>query len=180
LIAGCALFFVLPRAAAAAGFEEWQAGVVAGVAAPSADGRRPVGPLLGLDAQYGVTDAWALRAAADLTLAPVSADATGRPGGLVRATRLTAGVTYAVDVLRVVPILEAGVAFLDVAGDVRQSHQALGFQLGVGAEYFLSRRWAAAVVVRGSYLPLRLGGGGLDEEASVFALLARLSRIWGP
>jgi hypothetical protein len=149
----------------AVGEEERQVAVAAGPgwllgdgAAAGAGGR--------IEAQYGVSDVLAVHAG-------LGASWHDRRGGTVRALALVAGVTYALDVLRVVPFLEAGVAFLDQGAAA--GRRDLGVEGGLGGEYLIDRRWAVALVARGTYLPLRLGGGG-GGRRGVVGVALRLGR----
>lgn len=176
---GVLILLGLARPAAAVGLEEWELAVDARGAWVQADDRRPVGPGLGLQLQYGLTDAWALRGAVGLSGHPVGGNAD-RGGGTVTATSAIAGVTYTVDVLRLVPFVEAGVGLLDVRGAVAGARSGLGIDLGVGAQYLVSRRWAVGVVGRYQVFPVELGSLSSDdgETPSLVALALRLARIF--
>jgi hypothetical protein len=168
-----------PRRAGAAAAEEWELGVRVGYAAAVADGRRPAGVLGGADLLYGLTDAWAARLSLASSIHPVDADVE-RPGGRVQATAIALGFTYAVDVLRVVPFLEAGVALGFVTGDVRDARRDLGLEAGLGAAYLLTPRWALAALVRYQHFPLRLGGADpiFATTPAILAAGVRLARVF--
>ena len=74
----------LGRAAAAAGESEWQVALRAGAGTVNIDGRKPWGIAGGLDVDYGITDAWAVRASLDASSHSVSKvdDMDMRPAGI--------------------------------------------------------------------------------------------------
>jgi hypothetical protein len=119
--------------------------VSAGYGRLTAGAERGDGGVVRLEGQYGLTESLALHGAAGVSW---------HGGAPARAVGLEAGATYAFDVLRVVPFVEGGLAFLHVSG----GHRALGLQAGLGGEYLLDRHWGLALVARYAYLPLRLGG----------------------
>ena len=133
----------LPRPAGAVGEDEAQAAASASWGWLETRGH---GGVLRLEGQYGVTDGLALHA---------TAGASWHGATAARAVAVEAGVTYALDILRVVPFGEAGLCVLGVAAGAR----GMGLQVGLGGEYLIDRHWALALVVRYAYLPLRLGGG---------------------
>jgi opacity protein-like surface antigen len=175
--------FLLNGAAATPGFaaaeDEWQLGGTLGADSLRADDRRIYGGIAGIDLQRGVTDAWAVRGALDLALHPVERSGA-RPGGLVWAGGLSLGVTYTVDVLRVLPFVEAGFGLLVLGGDVVDARRDAGLEVGFGADYLLSPRWAVGAVVRYRHLLVRLGGGRptLDGDPSLVGIGVRVSRIF--
>jgi hypothetical protein len=158
-----------PPCALAVGEQERQLALAAGAALLAGDGRAAGGLLAGIEGQYGVSEVLALHVA-------LGASWHGGTAGTVRATALVAGVTYAVDVLRVVPFFEAGLAFLDRAGGATAGRE-LGGQVGLGGEYLLDRRWAVAVLARYAYVPLRLSSpaGG---PPSLLTLALRLGHTF--
>lgn len=163
------------RAAYAASEGQWEVGAGVGYALASVpegvEGAWRSGGLLGLEAQRGLSDSWALRAGAGFSLHPAS------DAGTARAVGGSAGVTYSVDVLRVVPFGELGAAFLTVVGpDGRR--QGLGFEGGLGATYFLSRRWTVALVGRAAYLPLAWGSAAEPKSLTRFQLGGQLARLF--
>jgi hypothetical protein len=152
----------LSRPAAAVGEDERQLAGAAGGGWLAGAG----GPLFRVEGQYGLSDVLALHGAVG---------ASWHGGGDVLATAATAGVTYALDVLRVVPFFEGGLAFLDQRG-VAPARTGLGLEAGLGGEYLLDRRWALALVGRLAYLPLRLAGRG--DAPTLLALALRLGRTF--
>jgi hypothetical protein len=121
----------LPRSAAAVGESEAQVALSGGAGWL---GRSGVAATLRLEGQYGLTESLALHGAAGAWL------------GATQAGVLDLGLTYSLDVLRVVPFVEAGVALL-VGAEV-----AVGPLVGVGGEYLVDRHWAVALWGRAGYL----------------------------
>jgi hypothetical protein len=120
------------------------------------------------EGQFGISDALALHGALGASWHP-------RNGGTTRATALVAGLTYAVDVLRVVPFFEGSLAIVDQRGGGGARLDA-GFEVGVGGEYLVDRHWAVALVGRLATLPLGLSGSG--SAASLLSLALRLGRTF--
>jgi hypothetical protein len=152
-----------PGRALAVGEEEWQLAVMAGYGRLFAGADQGGGALARLEGQRGLTDALAIHA----TLGPSQ---HARAGGALAAT---AGVTYAVDVLRVVPFFEGGLAFVAGAG-----RDAVGLELGAGGEYLIDRRWAVALVARYALLPLRLRGPSGGSPLGLLSVGVRVGRVF--
>lgn len=141
---------------ARAGEDEWQFDLAVGGAANTTDESARWGPSLGAAAQWGLTDAWAVRAAWDHRLRPGSS-----------AALLAAGITYTVDVLRWLPFAELGVAtLLEPQGG--QWHMSAGPQVAVGADYLLDRRYSVGAVAKYSYLPIVATGP--TPHVAIFAV----------
>jgi hypothetical protein len=173
-------FIVLAAAAGPvrAEADEWRLSGRAGIANVYTDGRHPLGVRGGIDGEYGLTDAWAVRLSGSISQHDVSEDpAAGLPGGTINAYGIFAGLTYALDVLRLVPYFEAGLGLLTVSGAVREPHRALGMQVAAGADYLLGPRWSVGGVAEYTYAPFDLvanvlSGGGVPQT---FALSVRVS-----
>jgi hypothetical protein len=161
------LVLALPAPSAAVGEDERQLAVTAGAGRLSpAAGEAAWGPVVRLEGQYGVTDSLALHAALG---------GSWHGGGPVRTLGAVAGVTYAIDVLRVVPFFEGGLAFQGQGGGP-PGRSDLGLEVGLGGEYLLDRSWALAVAGRVTYLPVHLSGSG--GTASLLSLGLRLGRTF--
>lgn len=169
----------VPRVAPAADAEQWQVSAQVAYASVLADGRRPPGGLVGVDLQYGLTDAWAARLSLASSAHPVTADA-GRPGGAVGATSVSLGLTYAVDVLRFVPVIELGIGLLDLRGAINSPRRDVGLQLGIGGDYLLTRAWAVGLMLRYQHFPLQVAGltPGFEGIPVVFSIGPRISYIF--
>jgi hypothetical protein len=169
------------RAHAAAGEEEWQLSARAGAAALDVDGRAPIGATAGLDLEYGINDAWAARLSVGAGFHPVDADPKNHlPGGTVRTTSALLGMTYTFDVLRLVPYLQMGVGVINFGGAVVTPGTAFDAELGLGADYLLTRRWAVGGVLQYQFTPAQLFGSPMDFGGTsfYFGLAARISRLF--
>jgi hypothetical protein len=143
-----------PRPAQAAGAGEKQASGALGFALAGADDHARPGMQAGVEAMMGFTDAWAGRAAVSGSWQPDSAGSSPR-----HVTAVSLGATYSLDVVRWVPFVDLGLSLADLRGGGASS-QRLGPQVGIGAEYLLSRRWTLAALVRFEFFALRLAGSG--------------------
>ena len=102
----------------------------------------------------GISDSWAVRLGLQTAWYP-SVGAT--PSAHVTAQ--SAGLTWAADVLNWVPFADLGLAVADIRGRGLAPSWRLGGQLGLGADYLLSRHLTLSLLGRVDYLPLRLAGG---------------------
>jgi hypothetical protein len=175
---GTALTAAAPTRVTAAEGEGWAA-VGAVFATARADGRWVPGGGVTLTGQYGLTDAWSVHADFAGSWHPVDADAL-RPGGRVRALACSAGITYALDVLRVVPYVSAGLAVQNLGGALRDARTDLGVGLGGGADYLLDRRWSLGLELGYRILPVALAGDrdGFGGTPQAFTAGLRLARGW--
>jgi hypothetical protein len=173
-----------PAPALAAGEEEWQLALRVGPGTINVDDRNPWGVAMALDLDYGLTDAWAIRGTLASSFHPVSrtldSDGIRRPGGTVDTVAALAGLTYTIDVLRLIPYgnLEVGVIRFD--GAVTNPETIFAAELGVGADYFLSRRWTTGVSFQYLFAPADLISDPLNIGSSPFSFSAtlRVSRIF--
>jgi hypothetical protein len=168
--------------ARSAGRDEWQLSLREGVGTVNVDGRTPWGDAAGLDLEYGLLDAWAVRASLEGSVHSVSANPqTGLPGGTIHTDAALLGITYTVDILRLVPYvdLEIGVAQIGGAVIARQSHMFVS-ELGAGGDYFITRRITGGLSVQYLYRPLDLVENLRDFGNSpfIFSVSARLSWIF--
>lgn len=156
LVAPLACLAASSEYALAAAEEEWQLGLQAGGATIWAGEGQRSGLLLGVDAQRGWNDSWALRAGFDA--AWFAGDAS-TPSNFAGAN-LSAGGTYTFDVLRWVPFTELNVVALGTAGGGTNPRLDLGPQLAVGADYLLDRRYSIGVLAKYAYLAINAAGSG--------------------
>ena len=182
-VAAIGLAVAAQPAGAAAGEDEWQLSARFGVGALDVDGRAPLGVLLGADLEYGLTDAWAARLAIAGGLHGVDADASpGKqlPGGTVRTTSALVGVTYTFDVLRLVPYVQTGIGVINIGGAVTRPSTTLDAELGLGADYLMTRRWALGGVLQYQFTPTQLFGSAMNFGGTsfYFAGSARLSWLF--
>ena len=130
------------RTAAAAGEHEWQAALRLGAGTVSVDGRKPWGLAGGVDLEYGLTDAWALRLSFEGSTHDVSKsnDMDTRPAGAIRTDAALIGLTYTFDVLRLVPYADVQVGLR--AGPRRRGRAAVAAGHGAGRRRRLLRHAA--------------------------------------
>ena len=164
----------LGRAAQAAGEKEWQVALRAGVGTLSVDGRKPWGLAGGLDVEYGLTDAWAVRASFEGSTHDVSKenDMDLRPAGTLRTDAALIGMTYTVDVLRLVPYANLQAGLIQLRGAVTTPQSLLAMQLGLGADYFVSRRVLAGLSFHYLFEPADLLSDPLNLGTNPFSFTA--------
>ena len=134
----------------------------------------------GLDGQYGLTDAWAIRLTGSLARIGVSADKpAGLPGGTIWAYSALAGVAYTMDVLRLLPTFEVGIAMLGATGAVVKPRRAIGMQAALGADYLLGPRFSIGGIAEYIFAPFDLISNALTGNAvpQAFAFSARVCWI---
>lgn len=168
--------------ALAAGRDEWQLSLREGAGSVHVDGRTPWGDAAALDLEYGFLDAWAARVSLEGSLHSVSRNAqSGLPGGAIHTDAALAGVTYTVDILRLVPYvdLELGVAQIGGAVVHQQPHMLVS-ELGAGGDYFITRRVTAGVSLQYLYRPLDLieNPRNFGNSPFIFSVTARISWIF--
>ena len=117
------------------------------------DQRSPSGGGGNLQLSYGITDAVAVQLHGGLTAHPLVADPDNKMlvDGLLMTWQASAGVVYALDIVRVVPYFEASVGVLGVTTRTAMMTKTTlnaGAAIGLGADYMLNRRWAVGVAVR--------------------------------
>jgi hypothetical protein len=181
LVAALVLVADPAPASAAAGENEWQLSARLGAGDVHVDGRTPFGLLAGADLEYGLTDAWALRLALGTGYHPVDADPKmSLPGGTVHTTSALLGVTYTFDVLRLVPYVQTSIGVINIAGAVVTPGTTLDAELGLGADYLLTRRWAVGGVLQYQFTPAQLFGSAMSFGGTsfYFALAARVSWLF--
>jgi hypothetical protein len=160
--------------------DDWQIAARAGIASVGVEGRDPLGLRAGVDGQYDLTDAWAIRLTASGSRHSVSENAGARqPGGTIWAYSGFAGLSYTMDVLRLLPSFEVGVGMLGVGGAVAKAHRAIGMQAAVAADYLIGPRWSVGAIAEYVYAPFDLISNALSGNAvpEAFALSARVCWI---
>jgi hypothetical protein len=168
--------------ARAAGENEWELAGRLGAQTINVDGRKPWGPTLGLDVAYGLNDAWALRASLDASSHSVSPEnpQDTRPVGNVSRQAALVGLTYTIDVLRLVPYADLDIGVVHIGGAVLQPQTLLAMQLGVGAAWFVNRQWTAGLSFRYLFEPADLLSDPLNLGTNPFAfsITVRASRVF--
>ena len=174
VLVALALSLAGARTAAAAGEHEWQAALRLGAGTVSIDGRKPWGIAGGIDLEYGLTDSWALRLSFEGSTHDVSKsnDMDTRPEGAVRTDAALLGLTYTFDVLRLVPYANLQAGFAQVRGAVVTPQSLLAMELGVGADYFVSRRVTAGVSFHYLFEPADLLSDPLNLGTNPFSFTA--------
>jgi hypothetical protein len=166
-------------ARAAPGEDEWQLSARLGLGDVHVDGRSPLGVLGGADLEYGFSDAWAGRLSIGSGFHPVDADIKNHlPGGTARTTFAVLGVTYTFDVLRLVPYLQTGVGVINFGGAVVKPGTAFDAELGLGADYLVTRRWAVGGVLQYQFTPAQLFGSPMDFGGTSFYFSASARVSW--
>jgi hypothetical protein len=102
----------------------------------------------------GISDSWAARLGLQTVWYPADSRAPS-----AHCTAQSAGLTFAADVLNLVPFADVGIAVADIRGGGLAASWRLGGQWGLGADYFLSRHLTLSLLARVDYFPLRLAGG---------------------
>jgi hypothetical protein len=164
----------LARAVAAAGENEWQVALRAGAGTVNIDGRKPWGIAAGLDVEYGITDAWAVRASADASWHSVSKvdEMDMRPAGSVSTRAALIGLTYTFDVLRLVPYANLQAGLIQLAGAVMTPQSLFAMRLGIGADYFVTRHVTAGLAFQYLFEPADLLSDPLNLGTNPFAFTA--------
>ena len=174
VVSALAVSLAVGGTAAAAGENEWQVGLRLGAGTVSVDDRKPWGLAGGVDIQYGLTDGWGLR----LSLEGSTHDVTKtnemdpRPEGTIRTDAALIGLTYTFDVLRLVPYADLQVGLAQVRGAVTTPQSLLAMELGVGADYFVSRRVTAGVSFHYLFEPADLLSDPLNLGTNPFSFTA--------
>ncbi len=167
-----------------AGEGEWQVGLRAGPGTVNFDQRKPWGLATALDVDYGLNDAWAVSGTLAASFHPVDTEmvdeGTVRLGGTIRTVAALAGLTYAIDVLRLIPYANVELGVVRFDGAVVRPRTLFAAELGVGADYFLSRRWTTGISFQYLFAPEDLASDPLNLGSSPFSFSAtwRVSRIF--
>ena len=180
LLLAFAVSMAAARAARAAGEHEWQVALRAGAGTVSVDNRKPWGIAGGLDVEYGITDAWAVRLSLEGSTHDVSKsnDMDTRPAGTIHTDAALLGLTYTFDVLRLVPYanLQAGVA--QVRGAVVTPQTLFAMELGVGADYFVNRHLTTGVSFHYLFEPADLFADPLNLGTNPFSFTVTARASW--
>jgi Outer membrane protein beta-barrel domain len=179
-IVAATVLFALGGTARAAGQGEWQLSARAGGANATGDPFSPWGFAGALDLEYGMGDAWAARATVGTLMHPVKAVKNVTVGGTLHATAALVGLTYTFDVLRLIPYVSSGVGVVQFSGDGEPAHSTFAMDLGVGADYLLTPRWAWGGSVQYIFAPKDLIDNAMTfgENPLAFSVTLRISRIF--
>jgi hypothetical protein len=142
-------------------------------------GDKPWAPVVGLDVEYGINDAWALRGSLEGYSHSVSADATtGVPAGTERLGAALFGVAYTVDVLRLVPYGEVQFGIVHIGGPLASPTTKLASELGIGGDYYVTRRLRAGLSFQYLYEPVDLLSNPTEFGNSPFMFSATARVSW--
>jgi hypothetical protein len=136
--------------AAAADVKEWTVAVTPAASLIHLDGGTAWGGGVGAELNYGVTEGLALHVSGAFTAQGLAqSDAT--PGGAVLGWFAGAGVTYAIDILRVVPYFDFSLGYLGTRRPTLVGSEVahdFGVEVGLGVDYLVNRRISVGAVVR--------------------------------
>jgi hypothetical protein len=166
--------------ARAAGANEWQAALRLGIGRLNAVGN-PWAPAAGVDVEYGLDDAWALRASVEGYNDSVSADmANGISAGTERLGAALAGIGYTVDVLRLVPYLTFELGIAHIGGPLAASRTMLASELGAGGDYYVTRQLRVGLSFQYLYEPgdLLSDPTHFGNSPFLFSATARVSWVF--
>jgi hypothetical protein len=147
----------LPRAARA-DFKEWSVTLTPAYAIVYVDERAGSGGGGGVDVGFGVSESLTLHASGFLSWHDLDATRTAR-AGTASAFAAMVGLTYSLDVIRLVPSFELALGAIGVRGDaafgsgraaeaVVASSTAFAVGLGFGIDYLVTRHVAVGAAVR--------------------------------
>ncbi len=167
--------------ALAAGANELQVALRAGIGGLNV-ANRPWGPVGGLDVEYGLTDGWALRGSLEGSTHAVS---RRQGGGIKAGTEHTGaalvGITYTVDMLRLVPVRRAAVRCRpDRAARSAPPMTMFVSELGLGGDYYATRRLRVGLCFQYLYRPQDLfqNPEGFGNAPFMFSMTARVSWVF--
>jgi hypothetical protein len=172
------VFWAAP--ADAAGANEWQLSLRAGIGVVNV-GSDPWGLAGGADVEYGLTDAWALRASLEGSTSSVSANKqAGTAAGSERMDAALAGVTYTIDVLRLVPYATLQFGIAQISGPLAAPVTMFASELGLGGDYYLTRQLRAGISFQYLYRPQDLlqNPEGLGNAPFTFSATARFGWVF--
>jgi hypothetical protein len=164
----------------AAGANELQVALRAGIGVVN-EGNRPWGPAGGLDVEYGLTDAWAVRGSLEGSTHSVSANpAQGIKSGAEHTDAALVGIAYTVDVLRFVPYAELQLGVAQISGPLAPPITMFASELGFGGDYYATRQLRVGLSFQYLYRPQDLfqNPEGLGNAPFMFSMTARLSWIF--
>jgi hypothetical protein len=114
----------------------------------------------------GISDSWAVRLGLQTAWYPAEGAAPS-----AHITAQSAGLTWAADVLNWVPFADIGLAVADIRGRGLAPSWRVGGQVGLGADYLLSRHLTLSLLARVDYFPLRLAGAHDPHPTQVSVVL---------
>lgn len=158
LRAATLMFATLLPLGARAEYKEWSFSAFPAYAVTYVDSRAPSGGGGGLEVGFGITEALTLKASGFLSWHPVAATKMTAAGTIGEFASMV-GLSYSLDVIRLVPTLDVAIGLVGVRGSagfadsarsnaVVASSTAFGIGVGLGLDYLLTRHWSVGLVVR--------------------------------
>ena len=120
----------------------------------------------------GISDSWAARLGLQTAWYP--ADGATPPA---HVTAQSLGLTWAADVVNLVPFADLGIVVADIRGGGMAPSWRLGGQLGIGADYLVTRHFTMSLLARVDYFALHLAGGR-DAHPTQVSLALHLGRAF--
>lgn len=164
----------------AAGANEWQLSLRAGIGVVNV-GSDPWGVAGGVDVEYGLTDAWALRGSLEGSTRSLSADKqAGTAAGSEHMDAALVGITYTIDVLRLVPYATLLFGVAQIGGPLAPPVTMFASELGLGGDYYLTRQLRAGLSFQYLYRPQDLlqNPEGLGNSPFTFSATARCGWVF--
>jgi hypothetical protein len=164
--------------ARAAGANELQAALRLGIGRLNV-GDNPWAPVGALDVEYGITDAWALRGSIEGYTHAVAPDkANAIPAGTERLGAALVGVAYTIDILRLVPYADLELGIAHIGGPLAAPRTMLVSELGIGGDYYVTRRLRAGLSFQYLYSPQDLISNPTQFGNSPFMFSATARVSW--
>jgi hypothetical protein len=165
----------LGQTAYGAGEKEWQVAGRTGAATVTTDGRTDWGFAAAVDVEYGLSDSWALSG----SISKDNANDT-RPEGRIETAAALAGLTYTIDILRLVPYADLQLGALQLGGAVVTPRIVFVTALGIGADYYVTRRFTTGAYFQYLFAPIDLISDPLNLGSSPYGLsmTVRLSKVF--
>ena len=144
--------------AARADFRDWTVSAWPAYAVTYVDSRAPSGIGAGAEIGFGISESLTLKASGFVSWHPVAATKMTSAGTIGEFASMV-GLSYSLDVIRLVPSFDAVIGLVGIRGDagfgngarantVVPSSTALGVGLGFNLDYLLTRHVAVGIVVR--------------------------------
>ena len=149
------LAVALASRGARADFKEWSVAIAPAYSLAYVDTRSASGGGANVDVGFGITESLTLHASGFVSWHSLPAVPMGAPGGTLGAFAAMVGVSYALDVIRLVPAFYVWIGALGLRGGadfgdsrVLAPSTAFGVALGVTLDYGINRRVAVGLVVK--------------------------------
>src|SRR5204862_7800203 len=130
--------------------------------------------------ESGVADGWAIPASLEGTrhwVGKTGPMARG-PAGTLHTDAAMIGLTYPFDVLRPFPCAELQIGMIQLGGAVLTPQTLLAMELGVGGDYFVTRRFTAGLAFHYLFQPADLLSDPLNLGTNPFSFTATARASW--